>query len=180
MIRPRGLRSRPLCIRASGANNKYCEPSSKQKTMLQVIETATTASSKPTIDDTIGVRKLSRNGTLSSPFPPTTVLSAHGVTSAALDSRKLGLDTATTPQHPLGSSVLIESSTSSTCTATDCSERNNSTDQSRHPPSNCLFYPAIVTMSQQEEYPVIRPSRESVLQRLSEALLRRSLQKVGR
>lgn len=48
-------------------------------------------------------------------------------------------------------------------------------------PQNSLFSssPIFISMtSSQDEYTVSRPSRESVLQRLSEALLRRSLTKV--
>lgn len=43
-------------------------------------------------------------------------------------------------------------------------------------PSSLSHFPIMISMTQ-EEY-AVRPSRESVLQRLSEALLRRSLAKV--
>jgi hypothetical protein len=172
------------------------ERTNQRMTMLEVIE-AELSTTEPAIVKTISGRERSSSGEedinnsdASSDItsPPTTGIStppAHPVYAATPggtpNTARTELTVDTLSILPPGSSVLTESTTSSTTTSI-------SNELSNHPPIHGLAYPSIVSMSQHrqqivqpqlsDDFPVTRPSRESVLKRLSEALLRRSLQKV--
>lgn len=177
------------------------------RTMLEVIETKS-STKPAIVNNTSGRKRSSSGGDgdncsdnnsdilLSAPpttglsTPPTQPVYTAATPGGTPNTTKTELSTETTSilPPPPGSSVLTESSTSCTSTSINGDLNNN----------NPLFlggftYPSIVSMSQQQQqphqqqqqqyplqddFPVSRPSRESVLQRLSEALLRRSLQKV--
>jgi hypothetical protein len=107
------------------------------------------------------------------------ITTTTAVTTDLFSAAAAAASTVTAPALDLSlppPSVLTESSNSSTCSGTTSTEyKTNAVSPPIH------FFYSTTNMSQQnqvEEYPVTRPSRESVLQRLSEALLRRSLQEV--
>ncbi|KAG7356311.1 leucine rich repeat LRR-containing protein [Nitzschia inconspicua] len=170
--------------------------------MLEAIETKSLNKTAAIVNNSSGRKRYNSGGDIdditSSPLTVNTGISTpptHHVYMATpggtpnTAKTELTADTTSILPPPPDSGALTESSVSSTANSF-ISEQLHPNPLSHHnPPIQGFGYPSVVSMSQQQqkfqqsqslsdEFPVTRPSRESVLQRLSEALLRRSLQKI--